>query len=330
MSRFLTWWRADRTTWLVLLAFAVTPLVTSNNYYLDTLIFMMLWAAMAACWNIVGGYGGLISLGHVVFFGIGAYTSTLLYLDLGISPWGGILGGALLSTLFALAIGVICFRLRGPFFSLVTLAFAEVGGIIATNWRSLTKGAEGLSIPYDPGLANMIFESKVAYAYLTFALLLLVYVISLAIERSPLGYRILAVREDEDAARSLAVPVARVKTIAFAISAALMSLCGTVFAQYVLYIDPASVFSFDVSVQVVLLTIVGGSGQAGGPILGSLVLTPLSQALRAWLGNTAPGLHLIVYGLLLIVIVLRVPEGLRPLVAGWWHAARRRLARTAP
>lgn len=326
MTSILDWWRADRATWLILIAFACVPFLTSNNYYLDTLIFIVLWAAMAACWNLVGGYGGLVSLGHSVFFGLGAYASTILYLELGLSPWIGLVAGALLSMLFALGIGLVSFRLRGPFFSLVTLAFAEVGGIVATNWRPLTKGAEGLSIPYEPGFANMIFAGKVPYVYLCLGLLTVIYLVCFAIERSRLGYRILAVREDEDAARTLAVRVLRTKTLVFVISAALMSACGTVFAQYVLYIDPASMFSFDVSVQVVLLTVVGGSGKAGGPILGSLLLTPLAQGLRASLGNAAPGLHLVVYGALLIVIVLWLPRGVGPMVFEQWTAWRRRLA----
>jgi branched-chain amino acid transport system permease protein len=324
------WWTVDPWSWLLLLAFGLVPMLTANAYYLDTVIFIMLWAAMACCWNLAGGYGGLVSLGHAVFFGIGAYTSTLLYLRSGLSPWLGLLAGVALSVLLALGIGLVSLRLRGPFFSLVTLAFAEVSGIIVTNWRSLTKGAEGLSIPFNPALPNMIFEGKLAYAYLTLGLLVLVYGVSLAIERSPLGYRLLAVREDEDAARALGVRAVRTKTMAFGISAALMAACGTVFAQYVLYIDPASIFSFDLSVQVVLLTVVGGSGRAGGPILGSLLLTPLAQGLRAWLGRTAPGLHLVVYGLLLIVIVLRVPQGLGPTIASWRAALARRPQAVSP
>lgn len=327
MSRLRTWWAAARGTLLLLVAFALVPAVTNNAYYLDTLVFILLWAAMGCCWNLAGGYGGLVSLGHAVFFGVGAYTSTLLYLRLGWSPWLGVIAGMALSACLALGIGLVSLRLRGPFFSLVTLAFAEVAGIVATNWRGLTKGAEGLSIPFQPGFGNMIFADKTPYVVLALALLVTTYGICLAVERSPLGYYLLAVREDEDAARAVGVRAVRTKIVAFALSAALMAACGTVFAQYVLYIDPASIFSFDLSVQVVLLTVVGGAGRAGGPILGALLLTPLAQTLRVWLGRTAPGLHLVVYGVLLIVIVLRLPQGLGPAVASWRSAWRRRPAR---
>jgi branched-chain amino acid transport system permease protein len=307
---------------LVVAALSAVPLVVTNNYYLDSIIVIFFWGSMAAAWNLVGGYAGQLSLGHTAFFGIGAYTSSILFAWYGLTPWLGLVVGAALATVFAVFVGLVCFRLRGPFFALVTIAFAEVGLIVASSLRDLTKGTEGFNIPFRPSFENMLFRGKVAYFYLFLAYAVLLYAISRAVAQSRLGYSLLAFREDEEAARMLGVATVRVRLIALGASAALTAVGGTLYAQYYQFLDPASTFGINFSIQVALLTMVGGLGTAVGPFFGALLMTPLGQFFRAWLGGGAAGLYLALYGIALILVVLFLPHGLVPEV-------RRRLGRRA-
>lgn len=297
---------------LVVAALAAIPLVVTNNYYLDSIIVVFFWGSMAAAWNLVGGYAGQLSLGHTAFFGIGAYASSILFARYALTPWLGLFAGAALAMVFALFVGLVCFRLRGPFFALVTIAFAEVGLIVASSLRELTKGAEGFNIPFRPSFENMLFRGKVAYFYVFLAYAVLLYVISRAVERSRLGYFLVAFREDEEAARMLGVATVRVRLVALGASAALTAVGGTLYAQYYQFLDPASTFGINFSIQVALLTMVGGIGTAGGPFIGALLMTPLGQFFRAWLGGGAAGLYLALYGIALILVVLFLPHGIVP------------------
>jgi len=290
-----------------------TPFI-DNPYYLDTLITILLWAGLAGAWNISGGYAGQLSLGHGAFFGIGAYTSTVLLLTSDLSPFVGMFAGASLAMLVAIGIGAVCFRLKGPFFVLATLAFGEVAHIAAINWRSITGGANGLQIPYDAGWLNFTFLSEKPYVYIAFLYLIIVYASNKYMEHSRLGYQLAGIREDEEAARSLGVNSWRAKLLALGISAFLTALGGTFYAQYIQIIDPDSTFSWTVSIQPALLTIVGGLGTAAGPILGSIIMIPMSQVIRVQLGGTYSGAHLAVYGVILIAIVLFLPRGLYDVV----------------
>lgn len=282
------------------------PLVVRDIYWLDLGITVLIWASLATAWNISGGFAGGLSLGHAAFFGVGAYTSTLLFLRLGITPWIGIFAGAVLAGLLGALLGVITFRLKGPFFVLATLAFGIVVHIINVNWRGLTRGAAGLLLPFRGGPQNMLFLNLWAYWYVALALLVLTVGISAAIERSRLGYYLVALREDEDAARSLGVRVVRSKVIAAATSAALAACVGSVYAAFIQYIDPDSTTQFELSVQIALVAIVGGMGTTFGPVLGAAIVIPLGEILRARLGG---GAALVVYGFLLMVIVLAAPNG---------------------
>lgn len=305
---------------VVVVVLAAVPLVVTNNYYLDSLIVIFFWAAMAAAWNIVGGYAGQLSLGHTAFFGIGAYTSSLLFARCAVTPWLGLFAGALLAALFGVFVGVVCFRLRGPFFALVTIAFAEVALIVASSWRELTRGTEGLNIPFRPALGNMLFRGKVTYFYIFLAFAVILYLVSRAIESSRLGYYLVAFREDEEAARALGINTIRIRLVALALSAAFTAVGGTLYAQYYQYLDPGSLFGINFSIQVALLTMVGGIGTAGGPFFGALLMTPLGQFLRAWLGGGAAGLYLAIYGIALMLVVLFLPHGIVPEVRrrlGW-------------
>lgn len=278
--------------------------------YQDVAVLTFLWAGLALAWNIAGGYGGLISFGHAAFFGVGAYTSTILSVRMDISPWIGIWCSGLLSATFGALLAVICARLRGPFFILSTLAAAEVVRIGALNWATLTGGPEGLSIPPVPGFTNMVFSSKAAYVLIMLIFLVSVYALTKWLERSRYGFYLFAVRDDADAADAAGVNPLAVKTAAMAISAGLTGIGGSLFAQYFLYLDPTFIISPDLSFQFALLAAVGGLSTAVGPVLGSFLLTPMSELLRSYLGNQLAGLHLAIYSALLIVVVLYVPGGI--------------------
>lgn len=283
------------------------PLVVTNLFWLNLAITVLLWAALASAWNISGGLAGGLSLGHAAYFGVGAYVSTILFLRLGISPWLGMWAGAALAAIIGAALATITLRLRGPFFVLATLAFGIVVHIIAVNWREVTRGAAGLVLPFAGGPQNMLFGGLVPYWYIGLALVALCVGTTVAIRRSRLGYYLVALREDEDAARALGVRVVRCKVIASAISAALTALAGTFYATFVQYIDPSSTTQFEISVQIALVAIVGGMGTVIGPVLGALMVVPLGELSRAFLGG---GPALMLYGLLLIVIVLSAPRGI--------------------
>lgn len=276
----------------------------------DVMVLSFLFAGLALAWNIAGGYAGLISFGHAAFFGVGAYTSTILLTRYELSPWIGIWIGALIAAVFGAVLALICARLRGPFFILSTLAFAEVVRIVALNWASLTGGPEGLSISPAATLAGMVFSSKVAYAALALAYLIAVYALTKTLEASRFGYYLFAIRDNEEAASAAGINPLLGRTAAMALSAAITGVGGSLFAQYFLYLDPTYVISPELSFQFALLPAVGGLGTAIGPVLGSFLITPLSELLRSNLGNAAAGLHLVIYSFGLIVVMLYFPSGL--------------------
>ena len=308
---------------------ALVPLTTSNNYYMDIIVQVFMWGGAATAWNIVGGYAGQFSLGHAAFFGIGAYTSSLLFIAFGLSPWIGMLAGGALSALFALIIGYLSVRLRGPFFTLATIALAEVLQILAIYWRGLTGGGSGLLVPFTPGVAAFMFESKRTYAYVGLGFLLATLAVVHLIERSRVGYYLVAIREEEDAARALGVRVLRLKLLAIVISAFFTSLIGTFYAQYTLWVEPPYAFSLELSIQFALMVIIGGLGTWVGPLLGAALITPLNPFQRAWLGAAASGLYLVFYGLVLVLVVLFMRQGIAVetrLAFRRWVTLRRRLA----
>ncbi|MCW5620335.1 MAG: branched-chain amino acid ABC transporter permease [Burkholderiales bacterium] len=302
------------------------PLATDNLFLQDAVIFMLLWAGLAGAWNIAGGFAGQLSLGHAAFFGLGAYTSTLLKLHYGLSPWVGMLcGGALV----VVASGFIAFaatRLRGPYFALVTIAFATVMQIVAARWYEFTRGNEGLSIPFDPTLANFMFVDKLPWTVIALSYVVAIYALASWIGRSRFGFQLAGMREDDNAAQALGIDTRWLKVVAIALSAFLTALGGTFYAQYVGFVDPGYVFSLDLSVKFALMCIIGGMGTALGPVLGAVLITALEMVLRAKWGGERSGLYLIVYGVLLIVVVRVMPEGL---VAGVPQAWKRWRARHA-
>jgi branched-chain amino acid transport system permease protein len=286
----------------------------------DVVVLSFLFAGLGLAWNIAGGCAGLISFGHAAFFGIGAYVSTILLQSYNVTPWLGIFAGALASAGAGAVLSLICARLKGPFFILSSLAFAEVVRIIALNWSALTGGAEGLSIPPVPDVANMVLGSKAAYEALMLGYLVAAYAITRWLEASRFGFYLFAVRDNDEAAAAAGINPLVVRSAAMALSAALTGMGGTLFAQYFLYLDPTYVISPELSFQFALLPAVGGLGTAIGPILGSFLITPLSELLRSNLGNAAAGLHLVIYSVGLIVVMLYFPTG----VAGALERLRQR------
>jgi branched-chain amino acid transport system permease protein len=294
------------------------------NLWLDLIILTLVWAGLGGAWNILAGYAGQFSLGHSAFFGVGAYTSSLIAMRFGVSPWLGMIAGAALAALLALVVAGVSLRTRGPFFTLMTIAFAEVVRILAVYGKAVTNGSEGLIIDLPPGLANLTYLDKWPYLAVSAAYAIAVFAICISLHRSRFGYRLLAVREDEDAARSLGVPAYRARVQATALSAALTAIGGSVFAQYTQFIDPDSTMSFLLSVQPALIAIVGGLGQALGPLFGALLVVPLEHFLRSWFGGMLFGLHGFIFGVALIVILLTMPEGLLRVVRDAFR--RRRFA----
>lgn len=294
------------------------PLLIDNNVFHHTLILVCVYATLAQAWNILGGFGGQISLGNAIFFGIGAYTSSLLLVRAQLSPWLGALAGMGLAMLLALLIGYPVFRLGGHYLAIATIALAEIALVIAQNLE-FVGGAAGISLPIvrdvhgrpaDSWWMVQFNSSKLPYTYLALGLLGLVQIVAVMIDRSWIGFYLRAIKNDQTAAAAIGVPVARYKLIALLISAACTALVGTFYAQYLLFIDPETVFGLSLSVLIALVAILGGAGSLWGPLLGSVVLIPLAEVTRSQLGGRGTAIDLVIYGLLIMVIAVFQPAGL--------------------
>lgn len=295
---------------VLLLAAAVYPLVFTRPFPQDLAIKVFLFGGLAAGWNILGGFTGQVSLGNAIFFGIGAYSAALVQTRLETVPWVGIPLGMGAAVLVGLFIGFPCFRLKGHYFAMATLAIGEVVQTVFINWK-WAGGAIGLYIPIrdDTWTHFQFVTTKLPYYYAALAFVLSVLLLSAWLMRSRTGYRFRAIKEDQDAARSLGVSARGYKLMAMGFSAAFTAAGGWLYAQYVLFIDPHSVFPMMLSIQVVLLAILGGVGTLFGPLVGALILIPLSEFTRIYIGGTGSGLDLIAYGLLIIVFAVLQPRG---------------------
>ena len=310
---------------LVIAALAALPLVIDGPSHLNLLILILLAAQLGVAWNILGGFAGQVSLGHAAFFGIGAYTSTMLLLQFGVNPWLGMLAGGAAAVAASLVIGWPCFRLKGHYFTMATIAVAEIIQTLVTNWEP-AGAAVGLTIPMDkPGWATLVFAGKTPYYYLALALLAFSLGVNLWIAKSRLGYYFRAIKDEPDAARSCGVSLTRYKLAALAISSFLAALGGSLYAQKELYIDPASVLHTGLSIKMALVSILGGVGTLFGPVVGAAALTLIEEGSRTLFGGTGRGTDLIVYATIIIAIAVYKPGGL----IGWakdviasWHARR--------
>lgn len=299
--------------WLLLL---IVPVVVSSSFYLHLMILIFLYALLAGSWNIIGGYTGQVSLGHAVFFGIGAYSSTLGLVNLGINPWLGMVAGGFIAVAVSLVMGYPTLRLKGHYFVIASIALGEIFFVLFTNWE-WAGGAVGKHIPFvQSSLASFQFGSKVPYYYIALALLTLQLAATYWLEKCYLGYYFQAIREDEAAARSLGIDTGRYKLFAMGLSALFIAIGGSFYAQYVLYIDPESVLPMMLSIQICLIAILGGVGTIAGPVLGAAIMIPLSEFSRAFLGGSGSALDLVIYGLLIMVIAVLKPSGLMGLITG--------------
>jgi branched-chain amino acid transport system permease protein len=301
------------TPCLLIVAAALLPLLLDpRGYWIRVLTITLLFAATAQAWNIVGGLANQISLGHAAFFGIGAYTSTVLLLKFGVSPWLGMLAGGMLGALAALVIAIPTMRLQGHYFALATLAFGEVLRVIANVWTSLTGGPGGLSVPFvPPSLLAYSFKALRPHAYIALAALVVVTAIFAAIRRGAMGYRLRAIRQNQAAAEVIGVDTTRVKLQAAVISGALTAMLGTLYAQVAVFIDPDTVFGIaSISIRIALIAIIGGVGTAAGPILGAFFIIPLEEIMNSLLSSRAAGLSQLVFGIILIAVILWQPRGL--------------------
>ena len=287
-----------------------------SEYQVHILIQILLFAYLSSCWNILGGFTGQLSFGHALFMAVGAYTSTLLLLHLGVSPWLGMLAGGALAAALGLFIGYLSFRygIKGTYFVLVTLAFTEIARIVALNTPAIG-GALGLYITIkSDDFWQLKFVDKARYYYVIFVFLMLVLAVTAWLERSRIGHRLIAIRENEDAAQALGVNLLRYKLFATALSAFLTALGGTFYAHYVTFIDPHTLLNMNMALEITIYSIVGGIGTLVGPLVGAAFLVPIAEWVRAALGNNYAGVHLIVYGAVLMAVIRFAPEGLLGLI----------------
>ena len=308
---------------LVVAVLATVPLLTVSTVVLNFLVMALLIALVGQGWNVLAGYGGQYSFGHAAFFGTGAYVTAILQMRYGVNAWIafalGIAGGALVGA----AIGALAFRsgLKGSYFALVTLAFAEVLRILASV-APITGAGVGILIALDLRPQAFQFQSRAPFYWIVLALVAIAVLIVRLIERSRFGAWLVAVRENEDAARAVGVDAARVKIAAMTISAAITAAGGGFYAQYFLFIDSGIAYGPWISIEALLAPIVGGIGTVFGPLLGALVVKTLGEIAKLVTGG-APGLDLVIYGSVLILVVAFAPQG----IAGLLTQLRLRLTR---
>jgi branched-chain amino acid transport system permease protein len=304
---------------------ALLPLFVTDVYTLNILILTLMFVALSQSWNILSGYCGQISLGHALFFGLGAYVSTILFTKFGIVPWIGMAAGGALSAAIAIVLGYPCFRLRGHYFTIATVVIAEIGYLLFLNWNWVG-AALGIQIPIrrDSWLLLQFPRDKVPYFYLALVFACATWFVTWIVEDSKWGYWWRAVKDNPEAAESLGVVVFQSKMAAAAVSAFFTSIAGSFYAQFVGYIDPESVMTFQISLLMALPAVLGGLGTLWGPAVGGVILIPLNELVRSYLGGSGAGIDLIIYGLLIIVISLARPQGLVSL-----FAARKRPALAA-
>lgn len=300
----------------VFLAAAMTVLLLLpfflDKYALGIFIMIFYYAYLGQSWNILTGYTGHISLGHALYVGIGAYGTTYLFKTFGLSPWIGMWASGLMAVLMALFIGVLGFRfgLRGVYFVVLTIAFAEITRLVVSHVEALGSFS-GIFLDFNPSFWNLQFRGNVPYYYIALGYMTASILVVRRLETSRLGRFMKAIREDEDAAQALGVDSFKYSMIAIAISAFMTSLAGAFYANYIFYLHPNNIFGISLSIELILRPIIGGLGTLFGPIIGSFILTPLSEISRAYFAKGGlEGLHLILYGIIAILVVLFMPRGI--------------------
>jgi len=301
-----------RNLLIVTVLAAVVPILPLPSYVFHILIMLLFFSYLSTAWTIVSGYGKQISLGHSSFVGLGAYVPTLLLVYFGITPWFGAAAGIAVSLTVALLIGFPAFKfgLRGPHFSFATMALPAILESIFISARNVTGGSLGISIPYKESWVYFQFASKIPYYYIALLMWFLAANLAFSIERNWFGYYLMAIREDEDAAGAVGINVTRCKLIALLLSVALTAWGGVFYAQYNLYIDPATLFGLPLSFQIATTSTIGNPKRWIGPTIGALVLVPFSEILRILTGATFGSLSFLFYGALLMIVARFLPDGL--------------------
>ncbi len=295
---------------LLMLALAIGfPFVFPSNFMVNFGVLALFYAFIGQSWNISGGFAGQLSFGHVAFFGAGAYASTILQMHYGVSPWLGLPAAAIAGGLIGGVIAVLSFRagLRGSYFALITLAFAEVLRIVS-NSVSITGGGLGMLIPLKTGAQNLQFAERSSFYFLILVLTAGSIAIAEWLRHSRFGAQLAAIRENEDSAKALGINVFAEKVKVMVLSGAIGGIGGCFFAQYFLYIDPLIAFGVDKSIEMLLVSMIGGAGTVYGPLVGSILLAFVSDGTRAL--TQIQGLSLVLYGALLVLIIAFLPHGL--------------------
>lgn len=310
------------TPFIVLAALAVFPLVVKSDYYQHLMILVLMWVVIGSAWNLIAGYTGQVSFGDAAFFGTGAYTAGLFVTKFGWSAWWGLAFGGITAVLIAMPFGWICFRLRGAYFALATLALNEIMRHIATIWEKLTYGMLGI-------LIVQTFASKLPYYYISLALAVISLITVRLVMRSKYGYYFLSIREDQDAAESMGINTHHYKMISLVIAAALTGIAGALYMNYMGFIDPHVVFSLhDISIMAILVGIVGGVGTQYGPAVGAFIMVAVQELFRTGgygliskiakasgsetiiaLSEFITKAHVMGFGILVVVAILFLPNG---------------------
>ncbi len=308
-----------KTQWLaygigVLIAL-VLPFIFKSSFAQHVLVMITIWSIVGMGWNFLGGYAGQTSTGHAVFYGLGAYTSVVLFKFFGVTPWIGIFAGMLVSVCISVLIGASLLRLRGHYFAVASMAVCECCRIIFVNLKTFggATGIDFLNKKVNKWVAMQLSKTECYYVFLTFAILVLALTIFL--DRSKFGYYLRTIREDQSAAESVGIDTTRYKLMAYMLSAAIVSLGGSLYAQYMLYIDPSMLMTLKISLMILLVTVMGGIGTTVGPIIGAVILTLISELSRAYLGGSGGGTDQIIYGALVIIVVLFLPDGVLSLIS---------------
>ena len=299
---------------LLAAVFAILMLlpVFLDNYALGIFVMIFFWAYVGQSWNVLTGYTGHISLGHALYIGIGAYTTTFLAQTIGLTPWIGMFLAGCIAVAIALFLGFLGFRfgLRGVYFVIMTIAFAELTRLAVSHIEALGSFT-GIFLDFNPSFYNFQFRGNIPYYYIALGFMVASLIAVRIIEVSKVGRFMVAIREDEEAAQALGVNTFKYNMIAIAISAFMTSLAGAFYANYIFYLHPNTLFGMSMSIELILRPIVGGLGTLFGPIIGSLILTPLSEISRAYFAKGGlEGLHLILYGAVAILVVLFMPKGI--------------------
>ena len=321
VSNYLT---KKNITLAVLFMIAIgLPYMFKSPFAKHILFFVMLWSICGVAWNILAGYAGQTSLGHALFYGIGAYVSTMLLLKLNLSPWIGMLVAVGICCAMAWLFSRFLFNLSGFYFTIATIALGEIFLVLFTSW-SFVDAARGLFLPVVSGgnsLLYLRFSAKEPYYYIAFVFLIIALLVSHYLSISKAGYYFRAIRDESDAAISLGVDIRKYKTIAYMFSVSFCAIAGVLYANYSLYIDPDSVMNIKLSTQICLVAIMGGVGTLWGPIIGSMILTSISEIMRFYLGGLGLALDLIIYSLFIIVFAVFQPNG----IIGMFRTAKEKM-----